>query len=141
MATANSIEARIVLALENAFLDVTLPAGCGIAAPNKAFSPDGVNPYVRLTIAKNQPINTSLSGGREPVRQGILMLTICWPVGVGLLPPTELAATLRERFKFNTRIDFDGGYIKVTQEPRVASDMQLATYTEIPVVIPWMAFV
>ena len=139
MATATSIEAKIVLALETAFLDVTLPTGCGIAAPNVAFAPTG-SPYVRVAIAKNQPINTSLSGGREPVRQGILLLTVCWPIGAGLLPASELAGTLRDAFAFNTRIPFAGGEIRVTQEPRVGGDMQMPNYTEIPVVIPWQAF-
>jgi hypothetical protein len=140
MVVATSIEAKIVLALEQAFQEVTLPSGCGIAAPNVPFTPDGTNPYVRLVIAKNQPINVSLSGGREPVRQGILLLTVCWPVGGGLLPASELAGTLRDAFKFNTKISFAGGYIKVTEEPRVSGDMQVANYSEVPVVIPWQAF-
>lgn len=139
MATATSIEAKIVLALQQAFQTVTLPSGCGIAAPNVPFTPTG-GPYVRLVIAKNQPINVALSGGREPVRQGILLLTVCWPIGAGLLPASELAGTLRDAFKFNTRINFTGGYIKVTGEPMVQGDMQVATYSEIPVVIPWQAF-
>lgn len=140
MVTATSIEAKIVLALQQRFQTVTLPTGCGIAAPNVTFTPDGTHPYVRLVIAKNKPINVALSGGREPVRQGLLLLTVCWPVGVGLLPASELAGTLRDAFAFNTRISFDGGYIKVTDEPTVQGDMQVATYSEIPVVIPWQAF-
>ena len=140
MATATSIEAKIVLALQEAFQDVTLPTGCGVAGPGVVFTPDGTNPYVRLVIAKNTPINAALGGGREPVRQGILLLTVCWPVGSGLLPATELAATLRAAFVFNTRINFTGGYIKVTQEPAVQGDMIDGTYVQIPVVIPWMAF-
>lgn len=140
MATAVSIEAKIVLALETAFADVTLPTGCGIAAPGKAFEPDGTHPYVKLTIGKNKPINVSLSGGREPIRQGILLLLACYPTGGGLLPATELAAKLRDAFKFNTRINFDGGFIKVTDEPTVQGDIQDGVYTQIPVVIPWQAF-
>lgn len=140
MATATSIEAKIVLALQQAFQTVTLPAGCQISAPGVAFEPNGTNPYVKLTIGKNKPINVSLSGSREPVRQGILLLLVCWPTGVGLLPATELAATLRERFKFNTRINFTGGFIKVTDEPTVQGDIVDGVYTQIPVVIPWQAF-
>ena len=140
MVVATSIEAKIVLALQQAFQTVSLPTGCGVAGPGVVFTPDGSNPYVRLVIAKNKPINAALGGGREPVRQGILLLTVCWPVGSGLLPATELAATLRERFKYNTRVDFAGGFIKVTDEPTVQGDMIDGTYVQIPVVIPWMAF-
>jgi hypothetical protein len=138
--TATSIEAKIVLALQESFQEVTLPVGCGVAGPGVVFTPNGTNPYVRLVIAKNTPINAALGGGREPVRQGILLLTVCWPVGSGLLPASELAGTLRAAFAFNTRIDFAGGYIKVTQEPTVQGDMIDGTYVQIPVVIPWMAF-
>lgn len=140
MATAVSIEAKIVLALQQRFQTVTLPVGCGIAAPGVVFEPDGTHPYVKLTIGKNQPINVSLSGGREPIRQGILLLLVCWPTGAGLLPATELAATLRDAFKFNTRINFAGGYIKVTTEPTVQGDIIDGVYTQIPVVIPWRAY-
>lgn len=140
MVTAVSIEAKIVLALQQAFQAVTLPTGCGVAGPGVVYTPDGTHPYVRLVIAKNKPINVALSGGREPVRQGILLLTVCWPVGAGLLPATELAATLRDAFKFNTRVDYVGGFIKVTDEPTVQGDMIDGTYVQIPVVIPWQAF-
>jgi DNA-binding beta-propeller fold protein YncE len=140
MATATSIEAKIVLALEQAFQTVSLPSGCGVAAPGVVFTPDGTHPYVRMTIAKNKPINVSVSGTREPIRQGILLLTVCWPVGAGLLPASELAAVLRDRFKFNTRVDFVGGYIKVTDEPTVQGDSVDGVYVQVPVVIPWQAF-
>lgn len=140
MAVAVSIEAKIVLALTTHFQGVTLPTGCGIAAPNVVFTPDGTHPYVRISVIKNQPINVSISGSREPIRQGLFAAVVCWPIGPGLLPASELAGTIRDKFKFNTRINFAGGYIKVTKEPMVQGDMIENGYSQIPVIIPWQAF-
>lgn len=141
MATAVSIEAKIVLALEQAVLPVATAAGVAISAAGVEFTPDGVNPYLQVTIAKNTPINVSLSGGREPVRQGILLVNVVWPTGPGILPATELAAKVRDAFKFNTRFNFAGGYIKICDEPVIQGDVgDRGVNIEIPVVIRWMAF-
>lgn len=140
MATANSTEAKITLALEQAVLPVAISLGLPIAAPGVAYEPTGA-PYLAVIIAKNQPINVSLSGGREPVRQGILLLNVYWPIGPGILPATEAAATLRDAFKFNTRIDFAGGFIKVTSEPTIQGDIIGDNgYLLVPLTVPWQAF-
>jgi hypothetical protein len=140
MATATSIEAKIVLALETAVLPVAQGLGLPIAAPGVAYSPTGA-PYLGVVIGKNTPINVSLSGGREPVRQGILLLQVYWPIGAGLLQATEAAAVLRDAFKFNHRIDFAGGFIKVTSEPTIQGDIIGDNgYLLIPVTVPWQAF-
>lgn len=140
MATATTIEGKIVLALEGYFLDVELPANCGISAPGVPYTPDGTNPYVKLTVAHNTPLTVAMSGNREPIRQGILLLVVVWPTGSGILAPTELAAKLRTAFKLNTKIPFDGGYIKICDEPVVQGDVGDGVNIEIPVVIRWMAF-
>jgi hypothetical protein len=139
MATAVSIEAKITLALEQAVLSVAQAESVAIAAPGVPFTPTG-DPYLRVTLAKNTPINVSLSGGREPVRQGILLVVVGWPVGPGILPATELAAKVRDAFKFNTRFNFDGGMVKICDEPTIQGDVGDGVNIEIPVVIRWMAF-
>lgn len=140
MVTAVSIEGRITLALENAVIPVAQGLGLPIAAPGVAYEPDG-SPYLAVLVGKNTPINVSLSGGREPIRQGILLLNVYWPIGVGLLPATEAAAVLRDAFRFNSRFDFDDGFVKVTSEPTVQGDIVGDNgYLLIPVTVPWQAF-
>lgn len=139
--TATSIEAKIVEGLCDYFENnVTLPAGMGVAYPNVAFTPDGTNPYVRLTIAKNTPVTHRLGGGKEPERMGIFQATIYWPIGVGLVAPSEVANTIRNAFAYNTTIDHAGIRIRVTQEPAVRGDLPDGAYTQIPVVIPWSVY-
>lgn len=140
MAVAVSIEAKITLALENAVIPVAQGLGLPIAAPGVTYAPTGA-PYLAVIIGKNQPLNVAIGGGREPVRQGILLLNVYWPIGSGLLPATEAAATLRNTFRFNSRFDFDGGFIKVTTEPTVQGDIIGDNgYLLIPVTVPWQAF-
>lgn len=141
MATAVSIEAKITLALETAVTPVAASLGLPIAAPGVAYEPTGAA-YLGVIIGKNTPLNVSLSGGREPVRQGILLLNVYWPIGSGILAATEAAATLRDAFKYNTRIDFAGGFVKVTSEPTVQGDIVGDNgYLLIPVTVPWQAYI
>ena len=64
-----------------------------------------------------------------------------WPTGAGTLAATDAAASLRTAFKFNTRIDFAGGYIKVTDEPTIQGAIEGDNgYFLIPVTVPWVAF-
>lgn len=143
MAIATSIEGKITLALEQAVLAAAPAAGFPsnrIAAPGRVYTPDGVNPYLKLTIAHNTPVTVAMSGTREPMRQGILLCVVNWPAGSGTLAATEAAAKLRAAFRFNTRLPFDGGYIKIVDEPTLQGNIGDDVSVEIPVVIRWVAF-
>jgi hypothetical protein len=134
---ARGIEAKIIDGLLAHFGGAVLPSGTDVAWPNVNFEPDG-SPFVRLSVAKNNPVTHHIGGGREPGRMGILLAVVCWPVGQGLIPPSEVANDIRDRFKYNTVIRHDGIVIRIVNEPRVAGDDQGDVYTEIPVVIPWI---
>lgn len=141
---AVSVEAKIIDGLCSHFAGLSLSGIAAVAYPNVTFTPpvDGTEPqpYVRLTIAKNTPVNTSISGGQEPIRQGLLLATVCWPVGTGLIAASEVAATIRSAFAFNTSISYQSIQIRITGEPDVKGDIQGDIYTEIPIVIPWSVY-
>lgn len=136
----NSIEAKVVSGLMAHFTGISLPSGATVAWPNTNFTPPPDKPYVRISIAKNQPINRHIGGGKEPERIGLFMAVVCWPVGQGIVAPSELAATIRDRFAFNTKIDFDGIRIWIDDEPRVAGDEQGSVCCEIPVIVPFHVY-
>lgn len=144
MATATSIEGKIDLALQAKILAVAPTAGFPtnrIAAPGKTYSPDGEDPYLAVIFGRNTPINVAMNGSREPIRRGILLLNVHWRTGAGTLAATDAAAALRTAFKFNTRIDFVGGYIKVTEEPTIQGVIEGDNgYFLIPVTVPWTAY-
>ena len=144
---AISVEAKIVEGLLNHFNGLTLPAGVTVAWPNVDFTPDG-NPYVRLAVRKNVPQQPFIRGNREPIRMGFLLVTVCWPVGAGLIEPSELAAQIRDHYAFDDVhsdrriIEYDGIriFIGIDQEAQVNDDMQGDVYTEIPVIVPWKVY-
>jgi Bacteriophage related domain of unknown function len=137
---STSIEAKIIDGLLRRFGTITLPSGCGVAYPNDPYDPDGTNPYVRLTIAKNQPISGRLSGGKEPIRMGLLLATVCYPVNTGINNGSELAGTIRDTFAFGTKWTEQSVEIRIVQEPMVQGDAVVGAYSEIPVVIPWHVY-
>jgi hypothetical protein len=47
---------------------------------------------------------------------------------------------VRDAFKFNSRFNFDGGMVKICDEPTIQGDVGDGVNIEIPVVIRWMAF-
>ena len=141
MATATSIEGKIDLALQTKVVPLAQGLGLAIAAPGVEYEPDGVTPYLAVIFGRNTPVNVAMSGTREPIRRGILLLNVTWPTGAGTLAATDAAASLRTAFKFNTRIDFAGGYIKVTDEPTIQGAIEGDNgYFLIPVTVPWTAY-
>ena len=132
---AVSVETKVVEGLISHFegLGLTLP----IAYPNVDFIQDGTA-FVRLSIEKNDSTTWHMGGGRQPIRMGLFMAMVCWPVGQGIIAASELAGQIRDRFAYNTVINYDDITIRITEEPRVAGDMQEDAYAEIPVIVPWM---
>ena len=131
------VETKIVEGLIAHFDGVTLPPDISVAYPNTDFIQDG-SPFIRLSIEKNDPQTWHLGGGREPIRRGLFMAVVCWPVGQGIIDPSEVAGAIRDRFAYNTVINYDGIRILITEEPRVAGDIQEDVYVEIPVIIAWV---
>lgn len=137
---STSIEAKVADGLIRRFGEVTLPSGCTVAYPNVAFTPDGTHPYVKLTVAKNQPISARISGGHEPIRQGIFLATVCWPINQGLGAASDLANAIRDKFAFGSRWTEAGVEIRVVDEPMVQGDIVNGAYDEIPVTVPWKVY-
>ena len=136
---ATHIEAIIVDALCNHMAALTLPVGVGIAWPNVAFEP-GNSPYVAVRILKNDPVQPRIRFGDEPIRQGIMQVTVYTPEGAGIIAQSELAGTIRDHFKRGTKITKDGVTVSIIDEPRVASDIQEPAWSAVPVSISWTVY-
>ena len=140
---AGNIEAKIINGLMEHFRGVPL-GGAEVAYPNVDFSPSGA-PYVRLSVVKNSVSSPHISDAGA-VRMGLLMASVCWPVGKGIVSASELAGAIRDHFALNGEdrrvIEHDGIeiHIGVDEAPSVKGDIQGPVYTEIPVVIPWHVY-
>lgn len=137
---ATSIEAKVVDGLISRFNELTLPSGTGVSYPNVTFVPDGTHPYVKLTVAKNQPISARLSGGHEPIRMGIFLAVVCWPTNSGLGAASDVAQSIRDKFAFGTKWTYSAVDFRVVDEPMVQGDIVSGPYTEIPVTVPWRVY-
>ena len=137
---ATSIESQVVDGLIDRFRTVTLPAGVGVAYPNKAFTPDGTHPYIKLTVAKNQPITSHIGGGKEPIRMGIFLAVVCWPNNSGIGAASDVAQSIRNAFAYNSRWTYSSVEFRIVDEPMVQGDIVNGAYVEIPVVIPWRVY-
>lgn len=137
---AVSIEAKIINGLITWFNGITLPAGVEVAPPNVNYEPTVGTPYVRLMVRKNTPQTSHIGGGKEPIRRGFFLANVNWPVAQGIVKPSELAGTIRNRFAFATVIPHDGITIRIVEEPTVQGDDVRDAFIEIPVVCPWQVY-
>lgn len=143
---ATSVEAKAYEALK-AHLE-SFGAGLEIAWPGVNYpQPTAAKPakYLRVTFAPNTPTNPFIEGDGT-IRMGLFLILICWPVGEGIVKPTDLAGALRDWFAFdggNRRVLVGDGVavrIGVEQAPSVGGAEQDKVQTEIPVVVPWHVY-
>lgn len=136
---ATHIEAQIPEALQSHFGGISLPSGTEIAHIGIDFTPTS-NPYVRLQLFKNAPVQNQIAFNRAPIRRGIFQASVFWPVGQGLVKPSEVAGTIRDGFARGTKIDATDFVIRIDQEPTVGSDIQEKAWMQIPVSIPFVIY-
>jgi hypothetical protein len=115
-----------------------------VAYPNVDFTPPAAG-YVRLSIGNNGAMFVGLRANREPIRQGIFMATVCWPIGSGLVVASELAGTIFDHYAFNDNksgrriitVDEISIHMMLDNTGGVKEMMQGDVYAEIPALIPW----
>lgn len=142
---AVSIEAKI----ENGFVEFfgTIPlSGIAVAYDGVPFSPTG-EPYVKLTVQNNTPIN-SFIGSASAIQRGIFLALVRWPVGQGVVKAKELAGKIRDAFAADDAgadrriINHDGIQIRIGIEepPGVRGAETGEVYVDVPVIVPWHVF-
>jgi hypothetical protein len=138
---ATDIEAQIDDALLRHMSTFTLPATVtgGIAYPNINHDPEG-NPYIRVSIFKNQNQDIDISFDIDPIRRGIFQASVYWNVGFGLITPKEVAGLIKDHFALGTRITEATFTIRIDQTPNVGSDIQEENWVQIPVSIPYVIY-
>ena len=112
-----------------------------IAYPNAEFTPpkaaDGTaKPYLRVNDVPSPPDGIDLPG-RYIRRGGTLQVSVFWPLGVGIMAPKEAAGAIAERFALNTIIERGTQRIRISQPPRVTSEIIESDIVSIPVLIQY----
>lgn len=137
---ANHIEAKIVNALLLHMETMTLPIGVNVSYPGMSFTPDPAKPYLRVQVFKGDPQQPRIRFGDEPIRRGLLQVSVYWPEGRGIMQAIELAGQVRDHFARGSKINQDGVTVQIIEEPRVAGEIQEPAWLQVPVNIPWVHF-
>jgi hypothetical protein len=113
-----------------------------IAYPNAAFTPPkdattgAAKPYLRVYDAPSPPDGIDLPG-RYIRRGGTLQVSVFWPLGVGIMTPKEAAGAIGAHFSLNTIIERGTQRIRISQPPRVTSEIVESDIMSIPVLIQY----
>lgn len=137
---AATVEGNIAEALFRHFSALSLPSGVRVAYPGAAFTPTEGQPYVRLTFVPNTPVQSAISFDAEPIRLGLLQVSVFWPAGQGVIGAMDLAGLIRLHFKRGTKIDESGVLVWIINEPEIAAPIQEPTWLHVPVTIPWHVY-
>lgn len=130
--------ALIEAVLEKRLLSMT-PA-IATAVENKAFTPvDGV-PYQRLHHLLNTPVDMDLERSLVQER-GIFQVSLYYPLDSGRVPAMTRAQAIRNHFK-PVQYLYEGAVrVEINDTPRIGGGMPDGDRWQVPVSIPWIAFI
>jgi hypothetical protein len=134
-------ETRIADALKARLAALAFSPALQIAWPNVAFTPPS-GTYLRVDNLRNTT-DRVLIGNDDPHRQqGILQVTVMAPAGGGETAAFEIAGQIADWFMAEPRLFFDGGSLRITKRPDIASlkDSDGSRW-QVPVSIAWEAYI
>lgn len=113
-----------------------------IAYPNFAFTPPkdattgAAKPYLKVYDIPSPPDGIDIPG--DYVRRGgSFQVSVFWPLGVGITAPKEAAGAIAARFALNTIIERGTQRVRVSQPPRVVTEIIEGDIMSIPVIIAY----
>lgn len=136
-------ETAIVIGLFSWLRD--MPAPYPVAGPNLSFNPPRdaqgeLLPYLSVKVMPARPDDVGVSRGSVGMI-GIMQVSVFFPKGKALTPAIDAAGAIARRFAFTTVIRYDGVNIKITGTPAVEGDLEEDDRVQVPVSIPYQAFV
>jgi len=134
---ATTTEAAILEALfaRVATLDV---GGLPISWPNLSFAPPDDGKFLRVAMIPNATDRLCIGSDDPHQHQGLLQVSVCWPIDKGEDAPREIAGQVAEHFPADLQLgDLP---VRVTQAPSVGPLMTETSRVQIPVTISWQAF-
>lgn len=121
-----------------------------IAMPGRAFTPTE-EAYLRADWIPNRTRALSLGVDDPNQHQGLLQITVLWPLDRGIIAPADIASEIAEYFERGTTLTSGDITVRFEQAPTVGpalklpdtsvTRLQASDRIQIPVTIPWIAFV
>lgn len=130
------VDAAVTDALLSHLQDADI--GVAIAWPGARFTPPETA-YLQVSLF---PLPTSVATLTSHDRHdGIMQVSVFCPRGEGVIEAMEIAGCVLARFKRTTRIEKNSRTVRIDRAPSVAGVVQETGWLQIPITIPWTAYV
>lgn len=117
----------------------TLVTGLPVAWPNVDFKP-GQGGYLKPSWLPADTVMSAVAQGTHQAR-GVFQVSVYWPEDDGLTAPLEVAGAVAAHFAKGTKLDRQGVRVRVENPPSVAAALQETGWLQVPVTVPYRAFV
>jgi hypothetical protein len=97
-------------------------------------------PYLRVDFIPNRTDNLGLANDAKARHQGILQVMAIYPVGQGVIKPTNTAGLVAAHFAKGTILYGSGVKLKVYSKPSVGAPMIEPDKISVPVTILYRSF-
>lgn len=112
-----------------------------IAMPDVEFDPkadaDSDGRYIEAGYFRNAPAFEGLSEG--VVDQGLLVVSVVWPKGQGVVRMNEVAQQVADHFPKGLQLRSGSTSVKINREPVIASPLAEGDKTIVAVSISWVS--
>ena len=111
-----------------------------IAMPDVDFDPkhdaDSQGRYLEVRYFRNSPMAEGLKAGAV-IDQGILVVSVVWPKGQGIISMNEAAQQVADHFPKGLVLKSGSTSVKINKEPVIASPLPEGDKTIVAVSISW----
>lgn len=108
-----------------------------IAMPDVGFDPSSSEAFLEARYFRNAPLWEGLAGG--VVDQGLLVVSVMWPKGQGVIAMNEAAQKIADHFPKGLTLKSGSTGVKLNKEPVIASPLTEGDKTIVAVSISWTA--
>lgn len=137
---AVNVEEAISEALMNAVGSLAMVLPHPIAYPGVSYSPVNGTAYLHVTVLPNATRRVFIGNGEPNHHQGILQISVMWPAGQGEIAPRRAAGKIANQLGEGTVLVTDFGNIRIDERPSVMPALQDTVWLNVPVRIPYHAF-
>lgn len=138
---ATSTEARIMALLFARLGTLTGAAGAlPIAWPNVSFTPPASGKFLRVDFIPNRVDRLFIGSGEPHQMQGLMQVSVMWPLNVGTDAPQDIAGAVAAAFPVGDPLWDADLRVRIVQRPAVAGVIVEDTRIMVPVTVEWETF-
>jgi len=135
----DGIETKIFRALTDRLTTFVNSDKIAVAYPNVSYKPVEGTPYLRPNLIPAPTDALTLDGSSR--YDGILQVDVFWPEGQGIIKPMEKASAIIAHFPKQVKLFHEGVRVVVNGPPYIARALQEPGWLQLPINIPYTAFV